>query len=104
GPDDECGPAGASGLYEHGRGLQRLLRIGKDDARGIMGPDDCRPENSGDGCGQGVRRPKQSATRVGPLGGQVLNAGNDGYGPQPWVKRRDCPGPGSPDYEREVCI
>ena len=41
---------------------------------------------------QGLRRPRQPAPRVGPLGRQVLDAGHDGHRPQPRPQRGDAAG------------
>ena len=39
--------------------------------------------------GKGFGDPAEPAPRVGPVGGQVLDAGDDGHGPQPRAQRGD---------------
>ena len=51
---------------------------------------------------QGLRRRRQPAPRVGPLGRQVLDARDDGHGPQPRAQRGDPPGPGRADRQRAL--
>ncbi len=52
--------------------------------------------------GKGFGDPAEPAPRLGPLGGQVLDARHDGHGPQPRPQRRDAEGAHRPDGQRAV--
>ena len=100
--DDPRRPADPSGLHDHHRGLQRLLR-GRQAAPGR--PVGRRPGRHEAGRGalrQGLRRPEEPAPGLGPLRRQVLDAGHDGHGPQPRPQRGDPPGPDRPDRQRAL--
>ena len=84
-----AGPPGPARLHDHDRGLQRLLHGRRAAARRPVGR---RPRGGPGGRGadrQGLRRCRRSAARVGPLRGQVLDARDDGHGPQPRAQRGD---------------
>ena len=87
--DDARGPADAARIHDHDRGLQRLLRQRQAAAGRPLGR---RPRGDQGGRGavrQGLRRRGQPAPRLGPLGRQVLDARDDGHGPQPRPQRGD---------------
>ena len=85
--DDVAGIAGAAGLHRHHARLQRLPRRRRLPARAVgrhpggAGEDRARrrPE---------IRRPRQSAAAVVPLGRAVLDARDDGHGAEPRAQRR----------------
>ena len=82
-------PADAARLHDHDRGLQRLLR-GRRAAPGR--PLGRRPRGDARGRApvrQGLRRPDEPAPRQRPLRRQVLDARDDGHGPQPRPQRGD---------------
>ena len=74
-------------LHDHDRGLQRLLR----QRRAAPGrPVGGRPRGGQAGRGehrQGLRRSGQPAPRERPLRREVLDARDDGHGPQPGAQR-----------------
>ena len=87
--DDERGPPDAARLHDHDRSLQRLLRQRREAPRRPLGR---RPRGGQAGRGehrQGVRRPRQPAPRQRPLRREVLDARDDGHGPQPRPERED---------------
>ena len=85
--DDQRRPADPARLHDHDRSLQRLLR----QRRAAPGrPVGRRPRGGQAGRGehrQGLRRPGQPAARQRPLRRQVLDARDDGHGPQPGPQR-----------------
>ena len=102
GRDDQRRPAGPARLHHHDRGLQRLLHGRRAAARRPVGR---RPGGGQGGRGadrQGLRRCRRSAARVGPLRGQVLDARDDGHGPQPRPQRGDPPRARRPDRQRAL--
>ena len=94
--------AGAARLHDHDRGLQRLLRGRRAAPRRPLGR---RPRGGPRGRArdrQGLRRPGQPAPGQRPLGRQVLDARDDGHGPQPRPQRADAARPDRPDRQRAV--
>ena len=94
--DDARRPADAARLHDHDRGLQRLLRERQAAAGGPLGR---RPRGDAGGRAadrQGLRRRGEPAARLGPLGRQVLDARDDGHGPQPRPQRGDARRASSP--------
>ena len=89
GRDDQGRPADPARLHDHDRGLQRLLRQRrKAPGRPVGG----RPRGRQAGRGehrQGVRRSGQPAPRERPIRREVLDARDDGHGPQPGAQRSD---------------
>ncbi len=102
GRDDERGSADPARIHDHHRGLQRLLRRRRDAPGRALG----RRPRGGPGGGardrQGLRRPGQPASRERPLRGQVLDARDDGHGPQPRPQRADPGGADRPHRQRAV--
>ena len=89
-------------LHDHDRGLQRLLHGRGEAPRRPLGR---RPRGGPRGRGadrQAVRRRGGSAARVGPLGRQVLDARDDGHGPQPRAQRGDAPRADRADRQRAL--
>ena len=100
--DDQRGPPGPARFHDHDRGLQRLLHGGGEAPRRPLGG---RPRGGPRGRGadrQAVRRCGGSAARVGPLGRQVLDARDDGHGPQPRAQRGDAPRADRADRQRAL--
>ena len=81
--------AGAARLHHHHRGLHLLLR-----QRAHLSETACRRCRQGAGLGRKthrrqVRRCRQSASRLRPVGRTRLDAGHDGYGAQSRPQRPD---------------
>ena len=92
----------ASRVHDHDRGLQRLLRRRRAAPGRALGR---RP--GGDARGraavrQGLRRPGQPAPRERPLRSEVLDARDDGHGPEPRPERGDAPGAHRAHRQRAV--
>ena len=100
--DDQGRPADPARVHHHDRGLQRLLRRRRAAPRRALGR---RPRGGQGGRArdrQGLRRPGQPAARERPLGRQVLDARDDGHGPQPRPQRADAAGPHRADRQRAL--
>ena len=83
-----AGPPDAARLHDHDRGLQRLLRAGEQLPDGLW--DDVHEamreveRRSGKGFGDAA----EPAPRQRPLRREVLDARDDGHGPQPRASTR----------------
>ena len=100
--DDQRRPPGPARLHHHDRGVQRLLHRRREAARRPVGR---RPRGRPRGRGgdrQALRRCGRPAPGVGPLGRQVLDARDDGHGPQPGAQRGDAPRADRADRQRAL--
>ena len=93
--DGEPRPAGAAGLHHHHRGLHALLRQRAEISEGPGEAGRRRPRPHRAHHRPAVRRPRQSAARLGALRRARLDAGHDGHRAQPRPQRRDRRGAGA---------
>ena len=100
--DDESGNAGPARLHDHDRGLPRLLQARRQVPQGPVGAGAARPEGPRAQGGQEVRRPEGPVARQRAVWRQVLDARDDGHGPQPRPERGDGEGPGRADQGRAL--
>ena len=100
--DDERGPPGPARVHDHDRGMQRLLHGRRTPPRRPLGRRACRREGGRGADRQGLRRPLRPAACLRPLGCEVLDARDDGHGPQPRPERGDAPRSDRADRQRAV--
>ncbi len=100
--DDQRGPARPARLHDHDRGLQRLLLGGREAPGRPVGRRARGGQGGRDADRQGVRQRRRPAPCQRPLGGEVLDARDDGHGPQPGPERGDAPRAGRPDRQRAL--
>ena len=87
--------AGAAGLHDHDRRLPGVAHRG--DARGARRRGRPRTAAARARDGQAARRRARPAARLGPLRREVLDARDDGHGPQPRPQRPLRRGARAPD-------
>ena len=100
--DDDRRPSDPAGIHDHDRGVQRLLRSGRAAPRRPLGR---RPRGDARGRAavrQGLRRCPEPAPGLGPVGGEVLDARDDGHRPEPRPQRRDAAGPDRAHRQRAL--
>ena len=101
--DDARRPADPARLHDHDGGLQRLLRRRQAAARTASGTTSSRRcKEVEQRTGKGFGDPANPLLVSGPLRRQVLDARDDGHGPQPGPQRGDAPRPDRADRQRAL--
>ena len=99
---DRC--AGAARLHGHYRRLQRLSGGRREAPRRFVGAGTRRPWPNRAGHRQGLRRSDASPAGILPVGCEVLDARDDGHGPQPRPQRERRRGPDQAHRRCAVCV
>ena len=89
-------------LHDHDRGLQRLLRGRRAAAGRAVGRRPRRRPSRSSAAPARASATRQPAPRQRPLGRQVLDARDDGHGPQPRPQRGDAPRADRADRQRAL--
>ena len=103
--DDEPRPARAARLHDHAPTRARpTWPRGDELPAGLMDEVAAALARARGEDGQAARRRRRPAARVGALGRAVLDAGDDGHGPQPRAQRRVGAGPREADRQRALRV